>query len=275
MQPGSRAAQVAAPRILKSREIADLSMTECIYSPGLKMPKHSHELAYFSLVLLGNFTETFSSGQVTGKPAVLIAHPPEHAHAVVFHSQEVRIFRTEIKSRLLERLRESSINFESSSCFEGGIALGLALRLYREFRTQDKYSKLAIEGLMLEMLAEVSRRREQSSRTRHAPHWLERAREILHETAGVVSTLTEVAREVGVHPVHLAHEFRKFYGESLGEYARRLRLEAACRQISQTNLSLSEIAASAGFYDQSHFSNTFKRHTGMTPAEFRSIARTH
>jgi AraC family transcriptional regulator len=249
-------------------------MTECVYSPGLKMPKHSHELAYFSLVLLGNFTETFGSAQVTGKPAVLIAHPPEHAHAVVFHSREVRIFRTEIKSRWLERLRESSINFESSSCFDGGLPVGLALRLYREFRARDKYSTLAIEGLLLELLAEVSRRREQS-RTRHAPHWLERAREILHETAGVVPTLTEVALEVGVHPVHLAHEFRKFYAESVGEYARRLRLEAACRQISQTRLSLSEIAANAGFYDQSHFSNTFKRHTGMTPAEFRSATRTH
>jgi AraC family transcriptional regulator len=87
--------------------------------------------------------------------------------------------------------------------------------------------------------------------------------------------LGEVAREVGVHPVHLAHEFRKFYRESVGEYARRLRLEAACRQIAQTNLSLSEIAANAGFYDQSHLSNTLKRHTGMTPAEFRSAARTH
>jgi AraC family transcriptional regulator len=274
VQLRSRAAQVVASRVLKSRESADLNMTECVYSPGLKMPKHSHELAYFSLVLLGNFTETFGSAQVTGKPAVLVAHPPEHAHAVVFHSQEVRIFRTEIKSRWLERLRESSINFESSSCFDGGVPVGLALRLYREFRAQDKYSTLAIEGLLLEMLAEVSRRREQS-RTRHAPHWLERAREILHETTGVVPTLGEVAREAGVHPVHLAHEFRKFYGESVGEYARRLRLEAACRQIAQTNLPLSEIAANAGFYDQSHFSNTFKRHTGMTPAEFRSAARTH
>jgi AraC family transcriptional regulator len=275
VQPVSHAAQAVAPRVLKSREIADLSMTECIYSPGLRMPKHSHELAYFSLVLLGNFTETFGSGQVSGKPAVLIAHPPEHAHAVAFHSHEVRIFRTEIKSRWLERLRDSSIDFKSSSCFDGGLPVGLALRLYREFRAEDKYSTLAIEGLLLEMLAEVSRRREQSSRTRHAPLWLQRAREILHETALRVPALTEVAREVGVHPVHLAHEFRKFYGESVGEYARRLRLEAACRQISRTNLSLSEIAADAGFYDQSHFSNTFKRHTGMTPAEFRSAVRAH
>jgi AraC family transcriptional regulator len=274
VQLRSRAAQVAASRILKSREVADLSLTECVYSPGLKMPKHSHELAYFSLVLLGNFTETFGSAQVAGKPAVLIAHPPEHAHAVVFHSREVRIFRTEIKSRWLERLRESSIDFENSSCFEGGLPVGLAFRLHREFRAQDKYSTLAIEGLLLEMLAEVSRRREHLG-ARHAPHWLERAREILHETVGVVPTLVEIASELGVHPVHLAHEFRKFYRESVGEYARRLRLEAACRQIAQTSLSLSEIAANAGFYDQSHFCNTFKRHTGMTPAEFRSAARTH
>jgi AraC family transcriptional regulator len=266
--------RAAAPRIIESREIAGLNLTECLYSPGLRMPNHSHELACFSLVLLGSYTETIGRVEASRKPATLIMHPPEHAHAVAFHGQEVRIFRTEIKTLWLERLREYSINLDGPAWFDGGLSVVLALRLYREFRAQDKYSPLAVEGVLLEMLAEMSRRRELPASNR-APRWLERAREILHAQAAKTPTLSQIAAEVGVHPVHLAHEFRKFYRASVGEYARSLRIEAACREVAQSELPLSEIAANAGFYDQSHFTNAFKRHTGMTPAQFRSAARAH
>jgi AraC family transcriptional regulator len=238
------------------------------------MSKHSHELAYFSLVLHGSYTETIGKTELSVRPAALVAHPPEHAHAVIFHCREVRIFRTEIQPPWLERLREHSVFFESPACFDGDIIAGLALRLYREFRAPDKYSPPAVEGILLEMLAEISRCEEQSAALR-APRWLERAREMLHEHATKILSPSEIATEVGVHPVHLAHEFRRFYRASIGEYARRLRVEAACREMAESDLPLSEIAANAGFYDQSHFSNVFKRHTGMTPTAFRSAVRTH
>jgi AraC family transcriptional regulator len=270
----ARAARHAAPRLLSRREVGGLTLSECAYPPGLKMPKHDHEPAYFSLVLRGSYTETIGSTELSGKPTSLVAHPPERAHAVAFHEREVRIFRAEVKPRWLERLREYSVSLESPACFEGGAPVALALRLYGEFRAADKYSPLAVEGIMLEMVAEISRQGE-SAQARRAPCWLERAREILHEQAGATPTLASLASEVGVHPVHLAHEFRRFYRESVGEYARRLRVETACREIAQSARPLSEIAADAGFYDQSHFSNTFKRHTGLTPAAFRSATRSN
>ena len=56
----------------------------------------------------------------------------------------------------------------------------------------------------------------------------------------------------------------------IGEYVREALL--LCRSMSELaglDKSLSEIALAAGFYDQSHFANAFKRYTGMTPSEFR------
>jgi AraC family transcriptional regulator len=88
-----------------------------------------------------------------------------------------------------------------------------------------------------------------------------------------VPTLSQLAAEVGVHPIYLARSFRKHYRCTVGEYVRRLRIETACREISVSRKSLSEIATASGFYDQSHFSNAFKRYTGMTPAEFRARVR--
>jgi AraC family transcriptional regulator len=70
-----------------------------------------------------------------------------------------------------------------------------------------------------------------------------------------------------VHPAHLSRTFRRHYRRSVGEYARELRLDRSVPELCDPERSLAEVAA--GFYDQSHFANPFKRHTGMIPAQFR------
>jgi len=83
-------------------------------------------------------------------------------------------------------------------------------------------------------------------------------------------SLAEVAEFAEVHPVSLARAFRKTYHCTVGDYVRRLRIESACQKLSSSDASLVEIALSSGFSEQSHFSRTFKRLTGLTPSEYRS-----
>jgi len=82
-----------------------------------------------------------------------------------------------------------------------------------------------------------------------------------------------VAISAGVHPSYLARTFRKFYGCTVGDYVRRLRVDYAVRELKESDKSLAEIATAAGFYDQSHFTHEFKSHLRMTPAEFRAAFR--
>jgi AraC family transcriptional regulator len=83
-----------------------------------------------------------------------------------------------------------------------------------------------------------------------------------------------IARITDVHPAHLVRVFRKKFGCTIGEYVRRLRVEFACRQIRATDAPLSEIAAHAGFFDQSHLNKIFKNLFKLTPYEYRKIHRT-
>jgi AraC family transcriptional regulator len=148
----------------------------------------------------------------------------------------------------------------------------LATRLRGEARRADEFSSLAVEGLMLEMVAGVARESARISDDEH-PRWLRRAREILHDNFAERMSLSVIAETVGVHPVYLATAFRRRFGCSVGEYVRRLRVEFASREISGTDAPLADIALSAGFSHQAHFSRTFKRLTGLTPARYRSISR--
>jgi AraC family transcriptional regulator len=125
-----------------------------------------------------------------------------------------------------------------------------------------------MEGLALELLGELARRRAGGAESR-PPRWLRQARALLQERFAEGLTLEEIALAVGVHPAHLASVFRAQHGCTVGDYLRRLRIEFACREIARSDTPLVEIALDAGFANQSHFTRIFKRLTGMTPAAYR------
>jgi len=104
------------------------------------------------------------------------------------------------------------------------------------------------------------------------PGWLLRIREKLHDEWRTVPTLGELAAAASVRPTHLAHAFRAHYGETVGSYLRKLRLNWAITQLATTRDSISSIAAAAGFSDQAHFTRMCKRIVGVTPAAYRSQA---
>lgn len=247
------------------------TLTESTYPAGLRMPLHDHEPAYLSFLMRGTYTETFHKGTRTCKPSTLVFHPPGDRHAVDFHNAEVRIFRVEIKSRWLERMREYSGRFESTH-FRGGLMSLLCRRLYDEYQCNDIYSPLAIEGLMLEITAELTRQRRKELE-QIPPRWLEQARDTVRANISEPPSLNALAQIVGIHPVSLAREFRRHYRCTIGEYVRQLRIDAACAELSCSETPLSMIATNAGFYDQSHFANTFRRYTGKTPTQYRAAER--
>ena len=179
----------------------------------------------------------------------------------------------EVGPPLIERMHECSLSVDGSIHCQGGQLAVLCEKVYGEFCEVDEVSPLAIEGLVLEMLAEVSRHRKHLE-NRRVPHWLKRATEFIHERFYEGLTLNDISAAVSVHPVHLSRVFRQHHRCTIGDYIRRLRVEYAARQILNSKRTLLEIATSAGFSDQSHFSRVFKRHTGMTPTEYQgSFAR--
>ena len=243
-------------------------MAETKYAPGLKVSRHSHEHAYFSLVLAGTFDGTYGKIAQVGKPFCAVFRPAHEPHSVHFHQTGARLFSVEVETDELERAREHSLMLNRSTELAGGELAWLAFRTYREARVMDEFSPLAIEGLVLEMLAAASRRSVKITE-RPIPHWLKQVEEIINESFAENLSIGGLARSVGIHPVHLATVFRKQYRCTIGECIRQRRIEYASRMLSHSDATLVQIALASGFSDQSHFSKTFKQFTGMSPARFR------
>jgi AraC family transcriptional regulator len=257
---------------LRTRNVAGLTLTEIAYAPGSHIQTHSHELSQFCFVRQGTFSEVYGRKSRECAPLTLIGRPANETHGHQFYKGGARCFVIEIEHELLRRIREYSPVLDDSVEIQSGLSAWLATRLYNEFNNEDNASSLAMEGLTLELLSEVSR--QQARVLEHKPsRWLERARDSLHAHFLEPIALAAIANSVGVHPIHLARVFRQSYGCTVGEYVRRLRIEFACREISQTDKSFTEIAVTAGFYDQGHFSRTFKQMVGLTPGQYRAVFR--
>nr|MDQ3803042.1 AraC family transcriptional regulator [Acidobacteriota bacterium] len=255
---------------LKAHDVSGLVMSETAYHPSLSIPPHRHEReAYFNFVLQGGFTEICGRRSYELGQSTLVFHAPGEVRSNQFHHQPTRLFNVRFDDEWLRRLPEQATILETSTRFTDGRLIKLAAKLYREFTNIDAVSPLIIEGVTLEMLGEAARDSWGVLDSR-PPRWLLRVKELLHAHFGEGLKLSALAEAAGVHPAHLSRAFRQHFGCTVGDYVRRLRVECACRQLAASHTPLVEVASAAGFSDQSHFSRTFKRLTGQTPAQYRA-----
>jgi AraC-like DNA-binding protein/ligand-binding sensor protein len=103
---------------------------------------------------------------------------------------------------------------------------------------------------------------------RHASA-LRKAERFIWENYTRKISLQEIANASGLSAPYFSTIFKEEMGENLSGYLNRLRVEKASHLLIETDLSLSEIAGSCGFEDQSWFSKIFKTYTGQSPGRYR------
>jgi len=254
------------------RELDDLTLVESAYLPGLQIPTHVHARAFFYLVLEGVCTETCDGTVRTVEELTLVFHPAGSSHSDRWHGGIGRCFSFEVPLARLELAADNPPLPDHSVELCRGDAIWLATQLYREFRRAGDVSRLAIDGLLLEILAAVTPDRSRKIALT-PPKWLTQSHELIHDRYTERLLLEEIAGAVGVHAMHLCRVFRKQFGCSVGQYIRTLRLERASRELVSSRKTVVEIAIDSGYSDQSHFTHEFRSHTGMTPVEFRRHLR--
>jgi AraC family transcriptional regulator len=259
-----------AGQVLRMREVAGFRLFEVEYRAGLELQPHFHPQGHLIYVLTGSYSETCATGPVELGPKSLRYLPPGHKHGNHF-SRGARCVVIEIAPAVLARVNQSTNTLERAGEIEGPVSSWLAERLCDEFQRPMESGGLALEGMLLELTAEAARRVGQGV-AKIVPEWLKNARRHLESNCLRSVSLAEIARVSGMHRVHVSREFRKHFGTTIGEFLRNLRVEHARRLLKSTTQTLTDIALDCGFADQSHFSATFRRLTGLTPAVFRQMA---
>ncbi len=243
------------------RSFGGLFLTESSFPPNTILDSHVHEAATICLVLQGCFEEQSDRNKTRAEAGLVLYRPEGHRHSDRFLNARGRTLGLDLVG--------AGLHLPQQPITLGTPRIGLlGAQIYREFRRNDECSALAVEELVLLLHDEMTRSLSRVSLQQ--PKWLRLVKERLAEEYVLHLSLAELAREAGVHPVHLSREFQRFFGCSLGQYVRKLRVEHGRRHLSLPDLSIGEVAQDAGFCDQAHFTRAFKEFIGMTPGEYRS-----
>jgi AraC family transcriptional regulator len=124
-------------------------------------------------------------------------------------------------------------------------------------------------AIIARLLAAEDRRREPQKVGALARWRLKRAIDYFEAEIGKPVRLAAVASSAGLTRMHFAAQFRAATGLSPHEYLVRRRIERAQEMLTETGMSLVDIALSVGFQTQSHFTSVFKRYTGQPPRAWR------
>lgn len=153
---------------------------------------------------------------------------------------------------------------------DGAVAQALA-RLAGEFERGDA---LALESELLELLELVFVRHgglRPSGIGARDGGVTAQLRDYLESHYREAVSLEHLASLLQRHPRHLIEAFRRAYGVPPHTYQLQRRVREA-KQRLLAGEPLVSLALELGFYDQAHFSSTFRRFTGVTPGRFRREA---
>ena len=106
-----------------------------------------------------------------------------------------------------------------------------------------------------------------------SPYKLDRVLTFIEEHVADAVPVGDLASTVHMSPCHFARMFKQTVGQPPHVYITGQRMERAKDLLRNTDLPLVDVAASAGFQTQAHFTGVFRKHAGVTPRIFRLNCR--
>ncbi|RYZ06456.1 MAG: AraC family transcriptional regulator [Myxococcales bacterium] len=252
-----------------------------------------HELTFTQLLVVtsgrARLRGPFGEESLVGAGSVLLLHPGETL--TLRSPEELKLTRLDFDA---ERLLPSRSAFEPlgsvDNALRGQAARGPALlglsprhagrvsdalgRIEAELCEPRLGHELLLRAQLLELIVVLARAEHapEGDPLRHRPR-LELTLKLIHERYSEQLSLAALARHAGMSISRFSCVFREALGTSPLEYVAATRMREARQRLRAPGLSIAEVAYAVGFQDSNYFSRSFKQHHGMSPREFRDMAR--
>ena len=146
-------------------------------------------------------------------------------------------------------------------------------KIYVTLKADEHFGKLICSNMLFELLVEsytLSHNQSKNGISR-GRCLADSVKDYIDEHYDQDITIEELSEFVKVTPQHLCRIFKKHIGLRPFEYLAMKRIKEAKSLLSNTKMTVNEIAAKVGYHDCSYFCAIFKRYELISPSEFRGL----
>ncbi|MDK2808649.1 MAG: hypothetical protein PWP24_1386 [Clostridiales bacterium] len=239
-----------------------------------KVSKHWHQSLEIFLVLEGEIDFYINEEPYCLKPGHFIIVNSNEIHSIDCQRSNFTIV-LQIPKSIMEAQLEDAYIFKSSNPGKDQELANLLHRLYLIYEAKEEGYRFEVLSLFYHILfllmrdyRELEPDKERMKRKRN----LEKLSTITHYIKNHYKediSLVSVAKEFGFSPAYLSRMFQKYASINYKSYIRNIRLDAAYRQLVNTQDSISEIAINCGFPDSRSFSKAFYKRFSTLPSDYR------
>ena len=236
---------------------------------------HNHNYWEFLIVLSGEYKHTINGREeIISRGQVCVIRAGDY-HMLVQNSQSASHLNIMVKCETIEKwakaysedfynaLLEQEINISLSDVYINKIETYCLVYNDSHERKQELIMNYIISLVLTNVIDQYF------DVVNDKPRWLLDLIAQMHRQENISWTVSDVVEYSNYSHVHLIREFKKYFGCSIVEYLRGVKISFATDYLKHSSLSISEIALLLGFSSVSHLNHIFKETTGKTPLQYR------
>lgn len=147
----------------------------------------------------------------------------------------------------------------------------LVMELDAKGKVKSSSPSIMIHLLLSQLLIRIAQLavEEEKNGALQADFYVRQATAYMHQHYDFGIQVKDIAAAVNLHPGYLHRIFKANMACTVMDYLTRLRVDKARMLLARTDIPLLEITEYIGMNSRQYFSSVFKKHTGMTPVQYR------
>ena len=197
-----------------SVRIGGAVLSEVRHETGRAVPPHTHEYAYFCLLIEGAYRETSAGTTIEYDPFTVVFHAPRKEHTDTIGPAGGRFFMIELLPAWVEAMSAQGALPEHFTELRGGECAWLMSRLYQEFLMRGATTEFAVESLLYQLCATAA---DTAALPIEEPAWMSDVDRRIQATFGEKTLVRDLASEVPrsrlaplsrIPPISRPHDWR-------------------------------------------------------------------
>lgn len=225
----------------------------------LKYRFHHHAFYEIHFTTDGSVTYGFRDKEITVFKNQFIIIPKECEHKVLKHSYDF--------GKLTLAIEEFNTLYPFNETIKNTEEMTLLLEYIFLLSSKKPFNSSAVHFSFLALLSLLSKLTEQAD---EIDLRVVKAKKLIDDNFDILFTADEVARYCHLSTKQLNRLFIKFEGITILDYIHRQKLEFSKKLLTETDLSITEIALKAGFSSPGYFNKFFKNYTGISPSKYKN-----